>query len=375
MSRTKMHELAELGQSIWLDFLDRSLILSGGLEAYVQSGLRGLTSNPAIFAEAIAGSDTYDDDIHRLAMQGKTALETYEALAVDDIQRTADVLRPVYDQSGGDDGYVSLEVNPHLAQDTDGTVAEAHRLFEAVNRPNVMIKVPATPKGMPAIQKLIAAGKKINITLMFSLSQYDQVADAFMQGLEERAVNLLDLKQVASVASFFVSRVDVKVDPLLDEIGSPQARALKGKIGIANAKMAYQCFRETFQSERWQSLARDGARIQRVLYGSTGTKNPQYSDTLYADNLIGPDTINTLPPDTLQAFVDHGRVALTLESDLDQARIQLDTLAELGIELEEVTQQLLDEGVRKFAGPFDKLIENITAKQAEFLKAWGSRQK
>lgn len=369
MSRTKMHELAELGQSIWLDFLDRSLILSGGLEAYVQSGLRGLTSNPAIFAEAIAGSDTYDDDIHRLAMQGKTALETYEALAVDDIQRTADVLRPVYDQSGGDDGYVSLEVNPHLAQDTDGTVAEAHRLFEAVNRPNVMIKVPATPKGMPAIQKLIAAGKKINITLMFSLSQYDQVADAFMQGLEERAVNLLDLKQVASVASFFVSRVDVKVDPLLDEIGSPQARALKGKIGIANAKMAYQCFRETFQSERWQSLARDGARIQRVLYGSTGTKNPQYSDTLYADNLIGPDTINTLPPDTLQAFVDHGRVALTLESDLDQARIQLDTLAELGIELEEVTQQLLDEGVRKFAGPFDKLIENITAKQAEFLKA------
>jgi transaldolase len=190
-----------------------------------------------------------------------------------------------------------------------------------------------------------------------------------MQGLEERAVNLLDLKQVASVASFFVSRVDVKVDPLLDEIGSPQARALKGKIGIANAKMAYQCFRETFQSERWQSLARDGARIQRVLYGSTGTKNPQYFDTLYADNLIGPDTINTLPPDTLQAFVDHGRVALTLESDLDQARIQLDTLAELGIELEEVTQQLLDEGVRKFAGPFDKLIENITAKQAEFLKA------
>jgi transaldolase len=196
-----------------------------------------------------------------------------------------------------------------------------------------------------------------------------------MQGLEERAVNLLDLKQVASVASFFVSRVDVKVDPLLDEIGSLQARALKGKIGIANAKMAYQRFRETFQGERWQSLARDGARIQRVLYGSTGTKNPQYSDTLYADNLIAPDTINTLPPDTLQAFVDHGRVALTLESDLDQARIQLDTLAELGIDLEEVTQQLLDEGVRKFAGPFDKLIENITAKQVEFLRAEGSRQK
>lgn len=375
MSRTKMHEVAELGQSIWLDFLDRSLITSGGLQAYVDEGLRGLTSNPSIFAEAISGSETYDEDIRRLAIQGKSALEIYEALAVDDIQHSADILRPVYDRTGGEDGYISLEVNPHLAQDTQGTITEALRLFNAVNRPNVMIKVPATPRGMPAIQELIAAGKKINVTLMFSLSQYDQVADAFIRGLEERALNQHDLKQAVSVASFFVSRIDVKVDPLLDELGSQRAKSLRGKIGIANAKMAYQRFRETFQSERWQSLARDGARIQRVLYGSTGTKNPQYSDTLYADNLIGPDTINTLPPDTLQAFLDHGKVALTLESDLDQARIQLDTLAELGIDLEEVTQQLLDEGVRKFSGPFDKLIESLTAKQAEFVRTEGSRQR
>jgi transaldolase len=365
MSRTKLHELAELGQSVWLDFLDRSLITSGKLEAYVESGLSGLTSNPAIFAEAIAGGEEYDEDIHRLAQRGKTALETYEALAIEDIQQCADVLRCVYDQTDGGDGYVSLEVNPHLAQDTDGTIAEARRLFEAVSRPNVMIKVPATPRGMPAIQTLIAEGININITLMISLSQYDLVADAFMKGLEERDANV---SQIASVASFFVSRVDVKVDPLLDENGSPEAKALKGKIGIANARMAYQRYREAFQSERWQRLASRGARIQRVLYGSTGTKNPQYPDTLYADNLIGPDTINTLPPETLQAFLDHGKVALTLENDLDQARIQLDTLAELDIDLEDVTQQLLDEGVQKFAGPFDKLIENITAKQADFLR-------
>jgi transaldolase len=373
MPRTKLHEIAELGQSVWLDYLKRSLIASGELEAYVESGLRGLTSNPAIFEKAIVGSDEYDDDTRRLAEQGKTALETYEVLAIEDIQRSADVLRPVYDQTDGIDGYVSLEVNPHLAHNTQDTIAEARRLFAAVSRPNVMIKVPATMQGMPAIRDLIAEGININVTLMFSLSQYDQVADAFMQGLEERAANINDLKSIASVASFFVSRMDVKVDPLLDKLGSPKAQALKGKIGIANAKMAYQRFRETFQSERWQRLASDGARIQRVLYGSTSTKNPRYPDTLYVDNLIGPDTINTVPPDTLQAFLDHGRVALTLESDLDQARGQLDDLAELGIDLDSITQQLLEEGVQKFAEPFDKLIESIAAKQTKFLRTEGSR--
>jgi transaldolase len=343
-----------------LDYIRRDLIISGELQNYVDKGLRGITSNPAIFEKAIAGSDDYDDALRRLAAQDKTPKDIYEELAIDDIQQAAGILLPVYEQSTGNDGYISLEVSPQLAHDTEGTVKEVRRLFAAVDRPNVMIKVPATIEGMPAIEQLTAEGININVTLMFSLDQYDKVAEAYITGLERHINEASDLSGIASVASFFVSRVDVKIDQMLDEIGTPAAQKLRGKIGIANAKMAYQRFKETFQGERWERLADHGARLQRVLYGSTSTKDPKYPDTLYADNLIGPHTVNTLPPATIDAFLDHGTTALTLEAGLDLARDQLANLEQVGIKLDEVTQQLLDEGVEKFARPFASLMEAIS---------------
>lgn len=372
MHKTKLHALAGLGQAVWLDYIRRSLMTSGKLEEYVRMGLRGLTSNPAIFEKAISGSDDYEEDLQRLVEEDKSVEEIYEALAMDDIRRAADVLRPVYEADDpayaglnrGDDGYVSLEVSPALAHDTDATIAEARRLFQSVDRPNVMIKVPATAAGFPAIEQLIAEGVNVNVTLMFSLEQYDRVADAYMRGLERRLKQGEELRGVASVASFFVSRVDVKVDAMLDELDRPEAVELRGKIGIANAKMAYQRFTETLQSARWSRLAEEGARVQRVLFGSTSTKDPAYPDTLYADNLIGPQTVNTLPPDTIAAFLDHGAVAPTLTSDLIAARAHLDALGRLGIDLDKVTHELLDEGVKKFADPFNELLDAIRAKCA-----------
>jgi transaldolase len=366
MKRTKLHQLAELGQSIWLDYIRRALIDSGELQDYVDRGLRGITSNPAIFEEAIAGNDDYDEALRRLADTGKPPQEVYEALAIEDIQRAADILRSVYDRTTGGDGYISLEVNPNLAHDTEGTLQEARHLFATVDRPNVMIKVPATAEGMPAIEQLTAEGININVTLMFSLDQYDRVAEAYISGLERRANEGADLGGTASVASFFVSRVDVKVDRMLDDIGTPATQELRGKMGIANAKMAYQRFKETFRGARWERLADRGARLQRVLYGSTSTKDPAYSDTLYADNLIGPHTINTLPPSTIEAFLDHGTVALTLESQLGQARDQLERLGQVGIDLDQVTDELLNEGVEKFARPFESLMETLAEKLARF---------
>lgn len=281
----------------------------------------------------------------------------------------ADILRPVFDESEGTDGFFSLEVNPHLAHDKQGSINEATRLFTMVDRPNIMIKVPATSEGVLAFQQLIEDGININVTLMFSLAQYDQIAEAYIAAMEKRAENVYNLQQIASVASIFVSRLDTKVDPMLDAYKTPRADALKGRIAIANAKMAYQHFKDAFLSERWQRLEEKGARLQRVLYGSTGTKNPNYSDVMYVENLIGPNTVNTIPPKTLEAFLDHGKVALTLESDIDQARAQLNDLAALGINLEEVTQELLDEGVNKFAESYDKLIKTITEKKAELINA------
>ncbi len=369
MPKTRIHELSQTGQSIWLDFINRSLIHSGGLEEYVQKGVRGVTSNPSIFEKAIAESDSYDDAIQELALQGKSAEEIYKNMAIEDAQAAADVLRPVFDQSAGSDGYFSLEVNPHLAHDTQRTIKEAKELFRAVDRPNLMIKVPATSEGLLAIQELITQGLNINITLMFSLAQYDLVTEAYLKGLEKRAANAYDLQNIYSVASFFVSRIDVKVDKMLDNIGTAEAKELRGKIGIANAKMAYQRFREIFQGQRWNQLSTRGARIQRVLYGSTSTKNPQYSDVLYVNNLIGQDTINTLPPKTIQAFLDHGEVQTTLTKGLDEARQQLEQLSQVGINLDNVTQELLDEGIQKFANPFDKLIGTIAEKQAHLMTA------
>ena len=359
---TKLHQLAELGQSVWYDNISRGLLNSGGLQDLVDRGVRGVTSNPTILDKAISGSDDYDDALAPLAAAGQSPLAIYEALVIEDIQRAADVLRPLYEESAGLDGYVSLEVNPHLAHDTEGTIAEAARLYAALDRPNVLIKVPATPAGIPAIEALIGQGVNINVTLIFALDTYRAVAQAYIAGLERRAAAGLDLAQAASVASFFVSRIDTATDRLLAESPDPRAKALQGKIALASAKAAYALFKEIFDGERWERLAAQGARVQRPLWASTSTKNPAYPDTLYVDPLIGPHTVNTLPPVTLEAFLDHGTVALTVEKGLDEARARLRQLADLGISLEAVTGQLLDDGVAAFARSFDSLLASIEAK-------------
>lgn len=363
---TKLQQLAVLGQSIWYDNIRRSLLDHGDLQALIAAGVAGVTSNPAIFEKAIAGSVDYDEALAELATAGRSEIESFEALAIEDIQRAADLLRPVYDRTHGGDGYVSLEVSPTLAHDTEGTVAEARRLFAALNRPNVLIKVPATPAGIPAIQTLIGAGININVTLMFSLGHYDAVAEAYLAGLEQLASTGGDLTKVASVASFFVSRVDTAVDRALEALGN---ETLLGKIAIANAKVAYARFKETFSGARWEKLAAQGARVQRPLWASTGAKNPLYSDTLYVDALIGPDTVNTVPPATLSAFMDHGVAALTLEADVDTAYEQLAQLSKLGIALDVITQQLQDDGVAAFAQAFQSLMASIKEKRARLLKA------
>ncbi len=361
---TKLHELAELGQAIWLDYISRSLLTSGELQNLVDQGLRGVTSNPSIFEKAIAGSADYDEDLNRLVSDGRSVAEIYENLAMSDIRSAADILRPVYEKSGGADGFVSLEVNPALAHDTEATIEEARRLFASLERPNVMIKVPATPAGLPAIETLIGEGVNVNVTLIFSLEQYETVAAAYIAGLEKLALAGGDVGKVASVASFFISRVDTAVDKALEEIGNTK---IQGKIAIDNAKIAYSRFREIFSSERWKKLATGNARVQRPLWASTSSKNPAYPDTLYVDNLIGPDTVNTLPPATLEDFLDHGTVATTVETDVDGARMRLAELTELGIDLDAITNRVLDEGVAAFAKSFDGLIASIAEKRGRLL--------
>ena len=361
---TKLHELAELGQAIWLDYISRSLLASGELQELVDQGLRGVTSNPSIFEKAIAGSADYDEDLNRLVGEGRSVEEIYEDLAMSDIRSAADILRPVYEKSEGADGYVSLEVNPALAHDTEATIAEARRLFASLERPNVMIKVPATAAGLPAIEALIGEGVNINVTLIFSLEQYEAVATSYIAGLEKLALAGGDVGKVASVASFFISRVDTAVDKALEEIGNTE---IQGKIAIDNAKIAYSRFREIFSSERWNKLATGSARVQRPLWASTSSKNPAYPDTLYVDNLIGPDTVNTLPPATLDDFLDHGTVAATVETDVAGARSRLAELAALGIDLDAITNKVLDEGVAAFAKSFEGLIASIAEKRRKLL--------
>ena len=369
---SKLAELNEKGQSIWFDFIRRSIITSGELKNLVDQGVKGVTSNPAIFEKAIAGSSDYDENLKQLIKSDKTVEEIYEALAFEDITMATDVLRPVYDSTNAIDGYVSLEVSPHLADDTEQTISEAKRLFETVDRPNLMIKVPATPAGIPAITELIGSGVNVNVTLIFGLENYKSVARAYIEGLEKLAQNGPTVKgghgieKVASVASFFVSRVDTSVDETLVEMGSTD---LQGKIAIANAKVAYAEFMDIFRGPRWQRLADKGAMVQRVLWASTGTKNPEYSDTLYVDELIGPDTVNTLPPATLDSFIDHGKVAETLNAGLDEARQQLAAIADLGIDIEAVTHQLQVDGVAAFAKPFDALMKSIAEKREKLLAA------
>ncbi len=364
-----LRALHEQGQSPWLDYIRRSLFTSGELQRLIaEDGLMGITSNPAIFEKAITGSQDYTAALAALETEHLDAMALYERLAIEDIQQAADLLKPVYEQTQGRDGYVSLEVSPYLAKDTDGTVAEARRLWQAVQRPNLMIKVPATPEGIPAIQTLIGEGINVNVTLLFAQEAYRQVAEAYLAGLEALAAAGGDLQRVASVASFFVSRIDSLVDAKLEaklkagEGDRALLESLRGKVAIANAKLAYQAYKKIFAGERWERLAAAGARTQRLLWASTGTKNPQYSDVLYVEELIGPDTVNTIPPATWEAFRDHGRVRPTLESDLDAAHDTLETLARVGISLTEVTDTLLVEAVRLFAEPFDKLLNSLDKK-------------
>jgi len=376
MSTNPLVELAQLGQSVWYDNIERKLIQSGELRRLIEEDeLRGVTSNPAIFEKAISGSDLYKDQLRELAEEGKTAVEIYEALAISDIQSAADVLWPVYEKTGGADGFVSLECSPLLAHDTAGTIQEARRLWRAVDRRNVMIKIPGTPEGMPAIEECIYEGININITLLFSLESYEKTMEAYLRGLTRRAEEGKPVDAISSVASFFVSRIDTAVDRQLEQmIGqSPsdeerdRLSALMGRAAIANAKLAYQKFKEVFHGEPFRELRRRGAQVQRPLWASTSTKNPAYRDVYYVEALIARETVNTLPPQTLAAFRDHGVARLTIEDDLDLERARLDGLQAAGISLDQVTSQVLADAVRLFVEPFEKLIASIEAERKEIL--------
>ena len=362
-----LQQTRRLGQSIWYDNIRRGLLVSGELQRLIDLGVTGVTSNPTIFEKAIAGSTDYDEALLSTASQDRSTVEIYEALAVEDIRAAADLLYPVYDRTRGDDGYVSLEVSPTLAHDTEGTIAEARRLFATLGRPIVLVKVSATPEGIPAIRHLIGEGININVTLIFSLDACRQVMEAYIGGLEDLALSGGNVDQVASVASFFVSRVDTAVDRLLEEriqAGAHDLKGLLGKVAVANARLAYRDFQATFGNERFAQLRAMGARVQRPLWASTGTKNPAYSDLLYVEPLLGPDTVNTMPPATLTAFLEHGRVEATLEGSAAEAERTIASVEAAGISMERVTQGLLADGVKSFADSFDKLLANVEDKIA-----------
>lgn len=370
MKENPLLKLRSFGQSIWLDYIRRRMLVSGELGRLIkEDGLAGVTSNPSIFEKAIAESDDYDDAIRSLARAGKNAGEIYEALAVEDIRLTADLFRPLYDRVEGRDGFVSLEVSPRLAHDIAGTVMEARHLWARVNRPNVLIKVPGTLEGLTAIRQLISEGINVNVTLLFGLSRYQAVAEAYIAGLEERTASGLQLDRLSSVASFFLSRIDVLIDPLLEkklqEGGrlADTASMLRGEVAIASAKTAYQLYKEIHNTARFHKLAARGARPQRVLWASTSSKNPDYSDVKYVEALIGPDTINTIPLETLAAYRDHGNPALRLEVDPDEAMRVLKRLPETGIDLDTVTMQLEKEGIEKFVKPYEKLMQTLERKK------------
>jgi transaldolase len=369
-------ELRKYGQSVWHDNISRELLDSGALKKLIdEDGLSGLTSNPTIFEKAINGSTHYDASLRLLVAQGREVKEIYEVLAIEDIQRAADLFRPIFDDTSGQDGFVSLEVSPKLAHNTQETLSEARRLWKAVSRPNLMIKVPATPAGLPAIEQLIGEGLNINITMMFSMDHYVRVAEAYVRGIEA-----LDKKgkplSAASVASFFVSRVDTLTDKLLEERISlakstqekDELTSLLGKTAIANSKLVYQKFKEIFNRPTFRALKAKGAKVQRPLWASTSTKNPKYRDVLYAEELIGPDTVDTMPPATIAAFRDHGVVHPSLEENVEESRRVLDRLPQAGINLDEITQKLQDDGVKLFADSFDTLMESISKKKAALSK-------
>jgi transaldolase/glucose-6-phosphate isomerase len=366
-------ELTNAGQAIWLDYLHRKILQDGELAALINDdGLRGLTSNPSIFEKAIAEADDYDEGLRELLASGRSKpVDLYEGLAIADLQKAADIFRPTFDRLGGLDGFVSLEVSPYLANDTQGTIEEAARLWKAVGRPNLMIKVPGTPEGTPAIRQLVGEGININVTLLFGRDAYQAVAEAHMAGLEAFKAKGGDVTKIHGVASFFVSRIDTAIDKSIEEklktaTGeiAKTLEGLRGKVAIANAKLAYQDYLRMIQTPRWKELAAAGAQPQRLLWASTGAKNPAYSDVLYVETLIGPDTINTMPPKTIEAFRDHGRVSPSLAQDLDDARKVLADAEDQGLDLQGVTTELVKDGVKLFAKAFDALLASVDEKRS-----------
>ena len=358
METNNVKQIHSFGQSIWLDFIDRAIISNGKLKSLIDvDGVRGVTSNPAIFEKAITSSSDYDNDIRTLADGEKSTEEIFFGLAIKDIQNACELFNGIYNESPkGSDGYVSLEVSPFLALDGEGTLAQAKQLWKAVDRENVMIKIPGTKPGLDAIRKAIAHGININVTLLFGLPRYEEVAEAYIAGLEDHLAAGHSIEHISSVASFFLSRIDVLVDPMLDEKGLGD---LKGEVAIASAKKAYEIYKRVFSGERWEKLAAKGAKPQRLLWASTSSKNPAFKDTKYVEALIGPDTVDTVPLETIEAFRDHGIAANTLESGLDKATETLERIKAAGIDIDAITQQLEDEGIDKFNKPFEKLLKSI----------------
>jgi transaldolase len=369
MAKSRLHQLSEAGVSVWIDNLSRDLIQSGELERMMRrDAVVGITSNPTIFEKAISSGDAYDQQLREVLEEEKDPTEIFIRLAAKDVMDACDLLRKVWDEGDGKDGYVSIEVDPTLAYDTEETVAQALRFHKLIDRPNLFVKIPATRPGLPAIEDMIAKGKSINVTLIFSLRRYVEVAEAYIRGLERLVAGGGDPTVVASVASFFVSRVDTETDKRLDEIGGHDE--LKGKLAIANARLAYERYEELFSGERWEFLADKGASPQRCLWASTSTKNPAFRDTMYVEELIGPTTVNTMPPETIEAFQDHGKVVKdTVKRDLDGARKQLDDLSKAGVDYDDVVETLEREGVEKFADSFAELLEGIRQSSRELVAA------
>lgn len=383
MTISNFQKLLDCGQSLWIDFLSRQMLESGELQDRVENYvLRGMTSNPSIFEKSMTGDETYRPDMEKGIRQNLSAKEIYEKLAFDDIRRACDTLRPVYDESDGLDGYVSMEVSPHLARDVKGTMNEARRFFNEIDRENVMIKIPGTPEGLGAIEQAISEGINVNVTLLFSVEMYRQAALAYIRGLEKRLESGESIDNIASVASFFLSRIDTKVDDRIEErrreVGSDDMNidkkliAIKGKVAIANAKVAYQEFQSLFSGDRWQKLADAGASVQRLLWASTSTKNPEYSDVRYVDELIGPYTVNTMPVDTIDAFGDHGTVSCNaVTTDVEAAHNVMDTLSDKNVQIDinAVMDELLEEGIQKFVQPYDSLLKSLESRMEELTPA------
>jgi transaldolase len=370
MAKSKLHQLSELDQSVWIDSLSREWLETGELARMMrEDAVVGVTSNPTIFEKALSEGGWYDDQLREVLKEESEPKEIFYRLAVQDIQDALDLLRPAWDGSKGQDGYVSMEVDPNLAYEQEATIEEALRFHDWIDRPNLYVKIPATEPGLGAIEECIARGRSINVTLTFSLDRYADVAEAYIRGLERLTETGGDPSRVASVASFFVSRVDTEADKRLDAIGTDEALALRGKLAIANAKLAYERYEEIFSGERWERLAEQGATEQRCLWASTSTKNPEYRDVMYVEELIGPETVNTMPKETIEAFQDHGKVALTLEQGLDEAKQVFEDLKRLGVDYADVTDTLEREGVQKFSDSFAQLLDGIRAKQGELAPA------